>query len=206
MKKLASFLLAATLLTACSKKETDPQPTPPPPAPAQAATINMAFDFYPTPSSPARTQSLSLVPQKPAGQLLSDRLVIKLEYANGINFVEDQVQFTLPLSRQKPGLVGTYTLASQPDASVGEVLVAYTRPIAASANAYFNTYDSNRARLEGSLVISAYDATRRLISGTYTVKAPNVKTPFLFLGYNATSDTRSDGDLRLSGTFTELPL
>ncbi|GAA4037929.1 hypothetical protein GCM10022409_23990 [Hymenobacter glaciei] len=206
MKKLASFLLAVTLLTACSKKEADPQPTPAQPAPAQAATINMAFDFYPTASSPASTQSLSLVPQKPAGELLSDRLVIKLEHANAANFVGDQVQFTLPLSRQKSGLVGTYTLASQPDASVGEVLVAYNRPVSASANAYSNTYNSNNARLEGSLIISAYDAPRRLISGTYTVKAVNVKSPFLFLGYNSTSDPRRDGDLRLTGTFTELPL
>ena len=204
MKNLASFLLAATLLTACSRNGTDPQPAPP--APAQAATINMAFDFYPTASSPARTQSLSLVPQKPVGQLLSDRLVVKLEYANALNILEDQVQFTLPLSRQKPGLVGPYTLASQPDTSVGEVLVAYTRPINASANAYFNVYDSNRVRLEGSLVISAYDAGRRLISGTYAVKALNVKTPFMFLGYNSSGDSRPDGDLRLSGTFTELPL
>jgi hypothetical protein len=206
MTKLASLLLAATLLTACSKKEIDPQPAVPQTPPAQAATINMAFDFYPTAGSQASTQSLSLVPQKPAGQLLSDRLVIKLEYANALSFVEDQVQFTLPLSRQKTGLVGTYTLASQPDASVGEVLVSYIRPIAASANAYYNTYDSNRARIEGSLVINAYDATRRLISGTYAVRAMNVKTPFSFLSYNATIDSRLNGDLRLTGTFTELPL
>lgn len=204
MKKLTSFLLAATLLSACSKKGTDPQPTPAPPA--QAATINMAFDFYPTASSPARTQSLSLVPQKPAGQLLNDRLVIKLEYADAANFVVDQVQFTLPLGRQKPGLVGTYTLASQPDASVGEVLVVYNRPVSASANAYFNTYESNQSRLEGNLVIGAYDATRRLVSGTYTVKAVNVKSPFSFLSYNSSGDPRPNGDLRVSGTFTELPL
>jgi hypothetical protein len=203
MRKIAP-LLAALLLTACSKKGVDP--TPPPLPPAQAATVNMAFDFYPTASSPARTQSLSLLPQKPVAQQLSDRLVIKLDYANTAGITEDQLQFTVPLNRQKPGLAGTYTLASQPDASQGEVLVSYIRPTSASSNTYYNTYDSNRCRLDGSLTISAYDASRRLISGTYSVKAVNVKTPFFFLAYSAASDTRPDGDLRLTGTFTELAL
>ncbi|GAB3673616.1 hypothetical protein GCM10027594_35320 [Hymenobacter agri] len=202
-EKIASLLLAAGLLASCSKKEAEPQPAPA--APAQAATLNVVFDFYATGSSAAHTQSLSLVPQKPVAPQSSDRVLIKLEYANSAFFVEDQLLLTLPLSRQKPGLVGTYTLASQPDASRGEVLVAYTRPTSSSSNLYSNVYDSNRNQLEGSLTISAYDAGRRLISGSYTVKAVNAKSPFSFRSYGA-ADSRPDGDLRLTGTFTELPM
>jgi hypothetical protein len=203
MKNIASLALAAILLSACSKKEADPQPATP--APVQAATINVAFDYYATGSSPATTQSLSLLAAKPTYQALADRLEVKLESLSSLNFVEDRVQFVIPISRQKTGLVGSYTLASQPDASLGEVLLTYTRP-SNSSSAYSNVYSGNQSRLEGSFVITSYDASRRLISGSYSVKALNVKGPFSFLGVGSAGDPRRDGDLRLSGTFQELPL
>lgn len=205
MKNIASLALAAILLSACSKKEADPQPQPAVPAPVQAATINVAFDYYATGNSPASTQSLSLLAAKPTYKALADRLEVKLESLNSLNFVEDRVQFVIPISRQKTGLMGSYTLASQPDASLGEVLVTYTRP-SNSSSAYSNVYSGNQSRLEGSFIITSYDASRRLISGSYTVKALTVKGPFSFLGVGSASDPRRDGDLRLSGTFQELPL
>ncbi len=207
MKNLASTLLLSSLLfTACSKKDADPQPTPsaPAPAPAQAATVNVAFDNYATASQPASTESLSLLATKPTYQAFSDRLEVKLEVADVRGVVQDHVLFVLPISRQKSGLVGTYTLASQPDASLGEVLVTYRRP-SNSLSEYSNVYGSNTAKLEGSFTITGYDASRRLLSGSYAVKALNVKGPFSFLSAGSWGDTRRSGDLRLSGTFQELP-
>lgn len=206
MKNIVAFALAAALLGACGRKEAEPQPQPTAPAPVQAATINVAFDFYATGSAPASTQSLSLLAAKPTYQAPADRLEVKLESLNSLSLVvEDRVQFVIPISRQKSGLVGSYTLASQPDASLGEVLVTYTRP-SNSTSAFSNVYGSNQARLEGSFVITGYDAARRLISGSYTVKFLNVKEPFSFLALGSQGDPRRTGDLRLSGTFQELPL
>ena len=204
MNKLVTFCLAAATLTACSKKE-DPQPAASTPAPIQAATVNTAFDAYATGSSPAATQSLSLLATKPTYQVFPDRLEVKLEAINTNNFVQDRVLFTIPISRQKAGLTGTYTLASQPDAGLGDVLVTYTRP-SNSTSAFDNVYGTNSARLEGSFTLTSYDASRRIISGSYTVKMLNVKGPFSFLDVNSSGDPRRDGDVRLSGTFQEVPL
>lgn len=210
MKIVLLACLATSLLAACSKKEADPQPQPAPAAPVapiQAATINVAFDAYATASAPAATQSLSLLATKPTYQLFTDRLEVKLQATDPGNssFVQDRVQFVIPISRQKSGLVGTYTLASQPDASLGDVLLTYTRYINLT-DTYPNAYGSNAQRLEGSFVITSYDATRRLISGSYTVKALNAKDAFVFLNIRYIGDQRRDGDLRLTGTFQEVPL
>lgn len=204
MKNIATFLFAVTLLTACSKKEADPQPASPQ-APVQAATINMAFDYYAVGNSPASTESLSLLATKPVYKMYSDRLEVNMQAVNSAGFVQDRILLTIPLSRQKAGLVGTYTLASQPDASLGEMLVNYTRP-SNSSSAYDNVYSSNSARVEGSFTLAAYDASRHIISGSYTVKFLNVKGPFSFVDYSSTGDPRRNGDLRLNGSFQELPL
>jgi hypothetical protein len=127
---------------------------------------------------------------------------VKLEAINTNNFVQDRVLFTIPISRQKAGLTGTYTLASQPDAGLGDALVTYTRP-SNSTSALDNVYGTNSARLEGSFIITSYDASRRIISGSYTVK---MKGPFSFVDVNSAGDPRRDGDVRLSGTFQEVPL
>ena len=107
MNKRITFCLAAAVLTACSKKDADPQPTVAAPAPIQAATINLAFDYYATGNSLATTQSLSLLATKPAYQIFSDRLEVKMESFSVANFLQDRVQFTITISRQKTGLVGT---------------------------------------------------------------------------------------------------
>jgi hypothetical protein len=133
---------------------------------------------------------------------ITDRLEVKLEAINTNNFVQDRVLFTIPISRQKAGLMGTYTLASQPDAGLGDALVTYTRP-SNSTSAFDNVYGTNSARLEGSFIITSYDASRRIISGSYTVK---MKGPFSFVDVNSAGDPRRDGDVRLSGTFQEVPL
>jgi hypothetical protein len=202
MQNFFLFLLGLSLLTGCAKKEDAPQPAPAP-TPAQAATVNIAFDAYATASQPASTESLSLLATKPSYQVFPDRLQVTLEVLSVINTVQEQVVFTLPLSRQKNGLVGTYTLASQPDASLGETLVAYTRP-SGSTSAFSNVYGTNSARLEGTFVVSSYDAARQLLSGSYSVKALNVRGPFSFLGVGSVGDPRRTGDLRLSGTFQEI--
>jgi hypothetical protein len=203
VKNLASLLLAVTLISACSKKEADPQPTPVTP-PAQAANIDVKFDYYSTGSTPATTQSISLLADKPTWKQASDRLTITLEKLNVLGTAQDRVELTIPLNKQKPGLVGTYVLASQPNTTMGEALLEYVRP--GSSSSYSNTYGSNGNQVAGNMVITSYDTKRQLISGTYTARFTNVKGPFSFLGVGSVGDPRLDGDLTLNGTFQELPL
>ena len=199
LKNLLLALIALTLgITACQKDDNSPRPTVA--APAQEATLNLVFRYY----SPDESRGINYLADKPAGQLLTDRLTVK--FTNNFPGLgsTDQIEFVLPKSRQKPGLVGTYTLASQPDPGQGDVQVSYQR--AGTADTHRNGVHSNSNRLEGSFTITSYDASRNLISGSYTCSAPNSKDPFTFLTNGSSADSRRDGDLRVSGTFTEVPL
>ncbi|WBA40731.1 hypothetical protein [Hymenobacter canadensis] len=192
---LVTLLTSATLFTIACQKDSADQPQPA--APVQAATLNMTFHY----TSPDETRGINHLADRPSGQLLSDRLVLKL--SNSQTSTTDQLEFTLAKSRQKPGLTGAYTLASQPDPGAGDVQVSYLRA-SLNSSAIGNLITGNNHHLTGSFVISSYDATRNLISGSYTVEAADSKDPFTFLATGV--DNRRSGDLRVYGTFTEVPL
>lgn len=192
---LFAFLTTASLFTiACQKDDSNP---PQPAAPVQEATLNMVFRYY----TPDESRGINHLADRPSAQQLSDRLVVK--FSNSQASPTDQLEFTIAKSRQKAGLTGTYTLASQPDPGAGDVQVSYLRP-SLNSSAIGNLVTGNSHRLTGSVVISSYDAARNLISGSYSVEAAGSKDPFVFLATG--SDTRRTGDLRVYGTFTEVPL
>lgn len=201
MKNIATFLVAAALLTGCSKKEADPQPAP---APAQAATIDVVFNYYATGNEPASTQSMSLLADRPSWKKTADRLTLTLDKQSVVNTLEDQVEVVIPLNKQKAGLVGTYVLASQPNTTAGDAMITYLRP--GSSSTYPNYYGSNTNQVAGTLVITSYDAQRQLISGRYSAQFTNVKGPYSYLELGSAGDPRRDGDLAVSGTFTEVPM
>jgi hypothetical protein len=205
MRTLApSTLLLTVLLTASCQEEKGKDPQPAPAAPIQAATINVYFDAYATPSKPAETKSATLLATLPVGQLLSDRLTIHFD--NSFNDrVTDEVDFIIPKGRQRAGIVGTYTISSQPDAAAGDVQASYLRP-SNNGDMWLNFFSSNNNMVGGSLVITSYNATRRLISGTYTLIVKDMKDPYTFIGYNSAADTRRAGNVRVAGTFEEVPL
>ncbi|WBO83681.1 hypothetical protein [Hymenobacter yonginensis] len=192
---LLTLLTSATLFTVACHKDQDDQPQPA--APAQAATLNMTFHY----TNPDETRGINHLADKPSGQQLADRLVVT--FSNSQANPVDQIEFTIAKSRQKSGLAGTYALASQPDPGAGDVQVRYLRPTPSSA-AIGNLVTGNTHRLTGSFIISSYDANRQLISGSYTVEAADSKDPFTFLTTGV--DNRRSGDLRVYGTFTEVPL
>lgn len=192
---LFACLTTASLFTISCQKDAADQPQPA--VPVQEATLNMTFRY----NSPDETRGINHLADRPSGQQLSDRLVLK--FSNSQVSPTDQLEFTIAKSRQKPGLAGTYTLASQPDPGVGDVQVSYLRPIL-NSSAIGNLVTGNSHRLTGSFVISSYDAARNLISGSYSVEAAGSKDPFVFLASG--TDTRRAGDLRVYGTFTEVPL
>lgn len=199
---LASMLMASLLGASC-RKDCDPTPTPAVVAePAQAATLNVNFEYAGSPEA----RSVSYVADKPSAELLPDRLIITISGGGGSSGPADRVGFALARSRQKPGLVGTYTLASQPDASQGDAQVMFIR-FTPSTNTANNTVSGNQNQLSGSLTITAYDAARQLVSGTYEVKAAGLRDVFSFRNYaDYTPDARREGNLRVHGSFTELRL
>ncbi|WP_019946308.1 hypothetical protein [Hymenobacter aerophilus] len=199
---LASLLTASLLGTSC-RKDCDPTPTPPVVAePAQAATLNVNFAY----SGSTEARSVSYVADQPSAELLSDRLIITFDGGLGNGGPADRISFALAKSRQKPGLVGTYSLASQPDASQGDAQVMFIR-FTPSTNTANNAVSGNQNQLSGSLTITAYDAARQLVSGTYEVKATDLRDVFAFRNYaDYTPDARRLGDLRVHGSFTELRL
>lgn len=197
----ATMLTASLLGTSCGK---DCEPTPEPVAatPIQAATLHVFFEY----AGSADGRSVSYLADKPTGQLASDRLTLTLNNMFPAVGPSDKVVFVLAKSQQKPGLVGTYSLASQPDASKGDVQTTFFRYSSIKENTD-NYVASNLNQLSGSLVITAYDAARQLISGTYEIKAAGIRDVFTFRpNFDSNPDSRRLGNLRVHGSFQEIPL
>ncbi|SDX82295.1 hypothetical protein [Hymenobacter psychrophilus] len=195
------MLTASLLGTACTK-DCDPIPESVATTPAQAATLNVNFAY----AGSTEERSVSYVADKPNAELLSDRLLHTISSEATTTGPADRVTFALAKSRQKPELVGTYSLSSQPDASQGDVQVSFIR-FTPSTNTSNNTISGNQNQLNGSLIITTYDEARKLISGTYEVKATGIRDVFAFRNYaDLNPDAQREGNLRVHGSFTEIRL
>lgn len=185
------------LLAGACKKDTDPQPDKQPSG-ARSAEVNVAATYYD--ATPAR--GMNYLAFSPTAKLSSDR--VELEFKDA--YSRERLRFVIPKSRQKAGWVGTYTLATQPDPGQGEAQFEYYRFFNETTN---NTLSSNSHRLPGgTLVITAYDASRQLLSGTFSLTVIKAKDPFLFTPVPAGSpnDPRADADVKIYGSFLEIPL
>lgn len=69
-----------------------------------------------------------------------------------------------------------------------------------------NYFSSSNNTVDGNLVITSYDAARKLISGSYTLTVKRMKDPYTFIGTNSATDPRREGDVKVEGTFEEVPL
>jgi hypothetical protein len=195
MKLSRYALLAAPLvlgLTSCTKT-TDPQPGPSV-APAPAHNELERVLYYP---ASAISAGVSYAPADVnASGRLATELLLSFSSARG----QDAITFTLPVARLTADLVGSYALQSQPTPAAGIAQVAYTLTLTGSATSLSGRlYLSNANRLEGQVVLTAYDPHRRLLSGTYTVKLNDIDDP-----YSSTPSQRCN--LTLQGSFANLPL
>ncbi|UOQ78647.1 hypothetical protein MUN84_08965 [Hymenobacter sp. 5516J-16] len=169
--------------------------------PVQEANINFTYTY------PTESKGQTFLAPAPSGRLASDKLTLLFEKEPrpaGLG-TEERVEFVLPKGKQKAGLVGTYTLSSQPDPGQGEVLATYERP-AYGTGIYLNKYSGNSHRLEGSFVITEFNSARQLISGSYTFTIRNAKDPYVYLAVGSQADSRRDCEIKSYGTFTEIPL
>lgn len=198
------FLSGVSLLvltTACQKDTEMPAPTVTPPV--QEANVSLTYTY----STASANRGQTFLAQEPTGKLASDKLTLTFEKApRAVGMLtEERIGFVLPRSKQKTGLVGSYTLASQPDPGQGEVVATYERPTF-STGVYLNQYSGNSHPMEGSLVITKYDAGRQLISGSFTFTVKQAKDPYIYLAISSSSDGRSNCEIKGYGSFEEIPL
>lgn len=196
MKMLVTALLGSLLLITSCKKESDPEPAPL--VPAQSAEVSVAATYYD--NTPA--QGLHYLAYSPAASQYSDRLELLFRD----DFGREALTLVFAKSKQKAGWVGTYIVAAQPDPGQGDVQFSYVRRL---NDNYSNSFGSNTNALsEGSVVITAYDASRKVLSGTFTLHIKKAKDPFRFTSAfpGSASDARADADIKLYGTFLEVPI
>ncbi|WP_426493324.1 hypothetical protein [Hymenobacter sp. 102] len=197
---LSSLSLLA--LASCQKDdEKQPNPMPAEPTPVQEANVNFVYTY------PNESKGQTFLAKDPKGKLESSRLSLTFEKELRQYAVttDERIEFLLPQSRQKSGLVGTYTLSSQPDPGQGEVQATYERPFSGTGS-FANKYSGNTSVMQGSFTISDYNASRKLLSGSYTFTIRQIRDPFQFLATGSYSDPRRLCDVKCYGTFREIPL
>ncbi|RPD49761.1 hypothetical protein DNI29_02910 [Hymenobacter sediminis] len=198
---LSSIFLFA-IATACQKDKEMAEPTVAPPV--QEANISFTYTY---PAAEAENKGQTFLAKEPAGKLTTQKLTLVFEKesrAAGAG-TDEHLEFVLPSSKQTPGFVGSYTIATQPDPGQGDVLATYERPFYGTG-AYLNRYSGNTDAMDGSLTITEYNAERQLISGSYSFLLKNIKDPFKFLGVGSQSDSRPACEVKCYGTFKEIPL
>ncbi len=116
----------------------------------------------------------------------------------------DAISFLIAADKLTAGVLGTYSLKSQPDPNPGAVTTRYTlyskNTTGSSAGVI---YGSSWNIMLGELKITSYDASRRLISGSYSLQMDNLPNPFDG-GVNNTE--KEHCNLKVTGTFTHVKL
>jgi|GEM_PF-4827308 len=123
---------------------------------------------------------------------------LRLSFFTNYPAGSDGISFQIPVSRLVPGRLGVYTLGSLPNPSTGAAQLDYRFAVSNTRTAI---YQSGTTRVEGSLEITAYNAAKKTISGTYTVRLPDVFDPFDTAMIPARRCT-----FTITGTFANVPV
>ena len=170
MKKLASLLLTAALLTACSKKE-DPQPVAP--APTVQAEMMRTFIF---PASSGSDTGLTYTQKsmRLTGKLDASALSLGFDVPEGSDFIG----FTIPASALSTMLPGSYRLQDRQNSTGAVVETRYVYTILNSPGAFKSRlFFSSTDTMVGKVVITAYDSQRRLLAGSFEMAMDGVHDP-----------------------------
>ncbi|UOQ78648.1 hypothetical protein MUN84_08970 [Hymenobacter sp. 5516J-16] len=183
-------------LTSCGSdsKQEDPQPV----VSATPSELSMARTMtYPAASS--RNNGLSYTQQTLSGAAVLEekRFYLNFVAPEGV----DRVNFEVPRTALSPGLTGTYPVLSRSNSGgvVPALYVYYRVNVATSLSG--SLYYSAQNQAQGQLTITAYDATRKLISGTYEMQLTNIHDP---LEGPLPSSTALRCDVNLTGSFKDL--
>ncbi|WP_400193345.1 hypothetical protein [Hymenobacter sp. B81] len=172
MKTFPLLLLAAVLGFTTASCDDQPEATPQPQS-APAADFNLSRSFYYPGTTVFSGVSYPTPDLRGHSSLNADGLHLQF------NTLDRREGLALSVDRSRLGadLLGTYTLRSasdsRPAATVG---YGYNYRVTDSGTSG-SYYASSFSELEGQVRITAYDATRRLVSGSYEVRLPDVSDP-----------------------------
>lgn len=182
-----------SLLTACSDKATSDVPAPADPTPAFQLSSYFGFTT-PTPGGGTAQSGYGTghSSRDIKGAALLQPQVLVLDFTAGT----DDVHFELDRASLATGWTNAYALRSrnQPSAPVFSSYV-YSRPNDGAAIYRFSDFVND---LAGAVTITAYDAKRQLVSGSFKVLAPDQRDP-LAKGINDPTCT-----ITLEGSFEKL--
>ncbi len=183
-------LLAFSLLISACQKDNDPQPQsnlPEAEVKLQRATTYLSTSRY------DNEQGYSQKTLQNTAVLDSDKLQLDFDATEG----KDAISFTVPRASLSAAFTGTYELRSSasPAAPTISVYTFYR----SRATGFINS--ATYRDIRGQLTITAYDAQRKLLTGTYKGRLENIVDP-------ADSSTSSGDALRcnveITGSFTNL--
>jgi hypothetical protein len=183
-------------LAGCSKSTPEPLPTPlPAPTATYSRTIAYLDQGQPMRRDTAYAAELLLPTAEQNAHYLTVRLKSKANY--------ETVSFRVArASVAAAGFVGTYPLKTPLTANPGEAEFDYVVDIpgATGNGIYLYTYGSWLYAPTGAFTITAYDANRQLLSGSFTATVGRVNDPLAL--DNALSIRRCN--LTLRGTFANI--
>lgn len=121
------------------------------------------------------------------------------------NSTGDALLLTINASHLETGLVNTFTFDQATATSLHARYVYAVRN--SSGDAWSSITDSRFGVVfEGKLIVTAYDAKRKLISGLYEIKAKNLINDPTVRSVGAPIDPLNQCDLTVSGSFKHVKL
>lgn len=172
---LVALTAASGLFAACSDKDRDDAPAPADPTPA--FQMSSYFDFATATPTGGTAHSGYGTGHRPAdikGTATLAPQVLALDFVAG----KDNTYLEVERAKLSAKWEGTYALRcrTRPTDPVFSSYVYTERTGGGISGAIYRFSDTAR-ELTGNVTITAYDAKRQLVSGTYTVKAPEQDEP-----------------------------
>ena len=193
MKNIASFLFAALLLAACAKKEALPAD------PAPAATLARTLTF-PTASSLSNDTTYAQKAMTSTGQL--DGKDLRVGFAPLLG--RDIIRFVVPVTALTPAVIGSYRLVGKQHSPGTTASVFYSFLLARNlATSGSFLVDGENNATQGQLVITGYDAPRRLLSGSFEMTIDNLQN---ITDKFSVPNAAPLCNLRVTGTFADVKL
>ncbi|OGX89087.1 hypothetical protein BEN47_08150 [Hymenobacter lapidarius] len=194
---LAALTAASGLFAACSNKDKDDTPAPADPKPA--FQMSSYFDFITTTPAGGAAHSGYGTGYRPSDITATATLgpqVLALDFEAGT----DNAYFEVDRAKLSAKWTGTYALRCR-NRPTDPVFTSYTytvRTATGSSGAFYRFSETTR-ELTGNVTITAYDAKRQLVSGTYEVRAPEQNEPSATITFGGPKCT-----IILEGSFENL--
>lgn len=191
---LAALTATSALFSACSDKEKEEAPAPA--DPTSAFQMSSYFDFVTITPAGGNAHSGYGTGHRPAditGTATLGPQVLALNFVAGF----DNTYFEVERTKLSAKWLGTYTLRCR-NRPTDPVFTSYLRGSTNGGTSIYRLSDFTRD-LTGNVTVTAYDAKRQLISGSYEVRAPEQRDPSATV---ASTDPKCT--IILEGTFENL--